>query len=218
MSSSRISCRRAGAELRQVVCDLSLSVQEISPTGRVSDRFIPHCTGQVLLDGGAGYLGDGFQCFSVRPDELRTRPTDHKKVVKWYMNHTGLDGRYRVLEVIDGTGPGMVRGSTIYRETSDFAHFPSTRYQYSPYLFEALMQLVGFYMVTTDPSERRPVLPVEIGEMQYVRQCRAGERIALEARLLARDKASLVWDARGLDDLGRTIMQIRAMRMQWVSE
>jgi len=215
---SRISCRRAGAELRQVVCDVSLSVQDISPTGRVTDRFTPHCTGQVLLDGGAGDLGEGFQDFPVRPDELRTHSVDHKKILKWYKNSTGLDGRYRVLEVIDGTGPGTVRGSTIYRETSDFAHLPSTRYQYSPYLFEALMQLVGFYMVTVDPSERRPVLPIEIGEMQFVRQCRAGERITLEARLRARDKASLVWDARGLDDLGRTIMQIRAMRMQWVSE
>jgi NAD(P)-dependent dehydrogenase (short-subunit alcohol dehydrogenase family) len=215
---SRISCRRAGADLRQVVCDVSLSVQDISPTGRVTDRFTPHCTGQVLLDGGAGSLGEGFQDFPVRPDELRTHSVDHKKVLKWYKNSTGLDGRYRVLDVIDGTGPGLVRGSTTYRETSDFAHLASTRYQYSPYLFEALMQLVGFHMVTTDPSERRPVLPIEIGEMRFVRQCRAGERITLEARLRSRDKASLVWDARGLDDLGRTIMQVRAMRMQWVSQ
>ncbi len=216
--SSRISCRRAGAGLREVVCEVSLSIQDISPTGRVTDRFTPHCTGQVLLDGGGGDLGEGFQGFPVRPDELRTRSMDHKKVLKWYKNRTGLDGRYRVLEVIDGAGPGMVRGRTTYRETSDFAHLPSARYQYSPYLFEALMQLVGFYMVTTDPSERRPVLPIEIGEMRFLRQCRAGERITLEARLRARDKASLAWDARGLDDLGRTIMQIRTMRMQWVSE
>jgi malonyl CoA-acyl carrier protein transacylase len=216
--SSRTSCRRAGAGLREVVGEVSLSIQDISPTGRVTDRFTPHCTGQVLLDGGGGDLGEGFQDFPVRPDELRTRSMDHKKVLKWYKNRTGFDGRYRVLEVIDGAGPGMVRGRTTYRETSDFAHLPSARYQYSPYLFEALMQLVGFYMVTTDPSERRPVLPVEIGEMRFLRQCRAGERITLEARLRARDKASLAWDARGLDDLGRTIMQIRTMRMQWVSE
>jgi malonyl CoA-acyl carrier protein transacylase len=216
--SSRTSCRRAGAGLREVVGEVSLSIQDISPTGRATDRFTPHCTGQVLLDGGGGDLGEGFQDFPVRPDELRTRSVDHKQVLKWYKNRTGLDGRYRVLEVIDGTGPGMVRGRTTYRETSDFAHLPSARYQYSPYLFEALMQLVGFYMVTTDPSERRPVLPIEIGEMRFLRPCRAGERITLEARLRARDKASLAWDARGLDDRGRTLMQIRTMRMQWVSE
>jgi 3-hydroxymyristoyl/3-hydroxydecanoyl-(acyl carrier protein) dehydratase len=172
----------------------------------------------VLLDGGGGDLGEGFQDFPVRPDELRTRSMEHKKLLKWYKNRTGLDGRYRVLEAIDGAGPGTVRGRTTYRETSDFAHLPNAQYQYSPYLFEALMQLVGFCMVTTDSSERRHVLPIEIGEMRFLRQCRAGERITLEARLRAQDEASLAWDARGLDDLGRTIMQIRTMRMQWVSE
>jgi len=216
--SSRTSCRRAGGGLREVVCEVSLSLQELSPTGRVMDRFTPHCTGRVLLDGGGGDLGEGFQDFPVHPDELRTRSMDHKKVLQWYKNRTGLEGRYRVLEVIEGTGPGMVRGRTTYRETGDFAHLPSARYQYSPYLFEALMQLVGFYMVTNDPSERRPVLPMEIGEMRFLRQCRTGEQMILEARLRARDKAFLVWDARGLDDSGRTIMQIRSMRMHWVSE
>ncbi len=216
--SSRTSCRRAGAGLREVVCEVSLSMQDISPTGRVTDHFTQHCTGQVLLDGGGGGLGEGFQDFPVRLDELRTGSVDHKKVLKWYKNRTGLNGRYRVLEVVDGAGPGMVRGRTTYRETRDFAHLPGSRYQYSPYLFEALMQLVGFYMVTADPSERRPVLPIEIGEMRFLRKCRAGERITLEARLRARDEASLAWDARGIDDQGRAIMQIHAMRMQWVSE
>jgi hypothetical protein len=215
---ARISCRRDGTDLRDVACDVSLSIHDISPTGRVTDRFTPHCTGQVLLDGGAGDLGDIFQDFPVRPDELRTRPVDHKKVLKWYKHHTGLDNRYRVLEAIDGMGPGIIRGRTSYRETTDFAHLTRARYQYSPYLFEALMQLVGFYMVTADPSERRPVLPIEIGEMRYVRQCRVGEQIILEARLRTQEEASLAWDARGLDPLGRTIMQIRTMRMQRVSE
>ncbi len=215
--SARTSCCRDGAGLREVACDVSLAIQELSPTGRVTDRFTPHCTGQVLLDGGSGTLGDGFQDFTIRPDELRARSLDHKKLLKWYKNHTGLDGRYRVLEAIDGAGPGLVRGRTTYRQTGDFAHLPNTRYQYSPYLFEALMQLVGFYMVTTDPAERRAVLPVEIGEMRFLRQCRAGERITLEARQRAQDQDSLTWDARGLDDQGRVIMQIRTMRLQRVA-
>ncbi len=115
--SSRISCRRAGGDPREVVCEASLSVQEISPAGRLTDRFIPHCTGQVLLGGGRGELAEGFQDFPVRPEELRTRPVNHEKVLQWYEDRTGLDGRYRVLEVIDGTGPGLVRGRTIYRES-----------------------------------------------------------------------------------------------------
>lgn len=215
--ASRIICRRAGAAPREVVCEASLSVKEISPTGRLADRFIPHCTGQVLLDAGRGELADWFQDFPVRPDELRTQPVNHEEVLKWYEDRTGLDGRYRVLEAIDGAGPGLVRGRTIYRETGDFAHLRAARYQYSPYLFEALMQLAGFHMLTMDPQDRRSMLPTEIGEMRFLRQCRPGEQITLEARLRVQDQESLAWDAVGLDDQGRTIMQVRAMRMHWVS-
>jgi acyl-CoA thioesterase FadM len=171
----------------------------------------------VLLGGGRGELAEWFQDFPVRPDELRTQPVNHEEVLKWYEDRTGLEGRYRVLEVIDGAGPGLIRGRTIYRETCDFAHLHAARYQYSPYLFEALMQLAGFHMLAIDPQDRRLVLPTEIGEMQFLRQCRPGEEITLEARLRVQDEESLVWDARGLDDRGRTIMQVRTMRMHWIS-
>jgi hypothetical protein len=122
-----------------------------------------------------------------------------------------------VLEAIDGAGPGLIRGRTIYRETGDFAHLHATRYQYPLYLFEALMQLAGFHMLAIDPQNRRSILPTEIGEMRFLRQCRQGEEIILEARLRAQGQESLAWDARGLDDRGRTIMQVRAMRMHWIS-
>jgi len=32
------------------------------------------------------------------------------------------------------------------------------------------------------------------------------------------DEEGLSWDARGIDDQGRTIIQVHNMRMQWVSE
>jgi len=65
--SARISCRRSGNDSREVVCEASLSVQEISPTGRLADRFIPHCTGQVLLGGGGENSPSGSKIFrSVR--------------------------------------------------------------------------------------------------------------------------------------------------------
>ena len=53
---------------------------------------------------------EGFPDFPVRPDELGTRPMDHKKVLKWYKDRSGLEGRYRVMEFLDGAGPGVVRG------------------------------------------------------------------------------------------------------------
>ena len=62
--TARISCRRSGNDLREVLCEVSLSLQEISPTGRLTDRFTPHCTGQVILDGGEGSLGEELPGFS----------------------------------------------------------------------------------------------------------------------------------------------------------
>ncbi|NTV44019.1 MAG: SDR family oxidoreductase, partial [Syntrophobacteraceae bacterium] len=160
---SRISCGRAGNGLREVLCEVSLAAREISPAGRLTDRFTPHCKGQVILDGGGGTLGEGLPDFPVRPAELRTGPVDQKKVLAWYKDRSGLEGRYRVLEFLDGAGPGVVRGRTTCRETHDFAHLRNTRYQYSPYLFEALLQLVGFCIAAMDPSERRSMIPLEIG-------------------------------------------------------
>ena len=215
---SRIFCRRAGNGLREVLCEVSLATQEISPAGRLTDRFTPHCKGQVILDGGGGYLGEGLPDFPVRLDELRTKPVDHKRLLTWYKDRSGLEGRYRVMEFLDGAGPGVVRGRTTCRETSDFANLRNARYQYSPYLFEALLQLVGFHIAATDPSERRSMIPMEIGEMRFLRKCRTGEQINLEARMRERDDKGLSWDARGIDDQGRTIMQIYGIRMHWVSE
>jgi hypothetical protein len=112
----------------------------------------------------------------------------------------------------------VVRGRSTYRETTDFAELRNARYQYSPYLFEALLQLVGFHLAATDPAQRRSMIPMEIGEMRFSRTCRAGEQLILEARLRAQDNEGSAWDARGIDDQGHTLMQVQNMRMQWVSD
>ena len=65
---SRISCRRAGNGLREVLCEVSLATQEISPAGRLTDRFTPHCKGQVILDGGDG--GNGGEDISGRGSRI----------------------------------------------------------------------------------------------------------------------------------------------------
>ena len=216
---SLISCRRSGnGRNREVLCDVTLGFREISPTGRLTERFTPQCKGEVILDGGKGVLVEKFPDFPVRPEELRTRPMNHKQVLKWYKKRSGLTGRYRVIESIDGAAPGVIRGRTVYPETRDFAHLQNTRYQYAPYLFEALLQLVGFHVAATNPSEGRSMIPSAIQEMRFLRKCRVGEKITLEARLRGNDKESLTWDAAGVDDQGRTLMQICGLRMQWISE
>ncbi len=213
---SRISCQRIDNGLREIACEVSLATQELSPAGRVTDRFTPHCKGQVILDGREGYLGVGLPGFPVQQEELQTPALDHSQVLHWYEERSSLKGRYRVMDLIEGAGPGVIRGRTTYREIDDFAQLRNTRYQYSPYLFEALLQLVGFNMAATTPLERRAMVPMEIGEMRFLRHCRAGEQISLEARMRSQDDQGLIWDSRGIDEQGRTIMQLYGVRMQWV--
>jgi hypothetical protein len=62
------------------------------------------------------------------------------------------------------------------------------------------------------------MIPMEIGEMRFLRKCRAGEPITLEARMRAQDDEGHAWDARGLDDQGSAIMQVSGIRMHWVSD
>jgi hypothetical protein len=218
---ARISCRRVTTGLPEVLCEVTLAAREISPAGRLTDRFTPHCEGQVILaggDGGGDCLGEIFPDFPVRLDELRTGPMEKEKVLEWYKERSGLAGRYRVLEFLDGAGPGVIRGQTVYRQTDDFANLPGAQYQYSPYLFEALLQLAGFYGVAMEMPEQRSMIPMEIGEMRFSRKCREGERITLEARLRAQNEQGCTWDARGLDEQGRTIMQVANMRMHFLGD
>jgi ribose 5-phosphate isomerase len=80
------------------------------------------------------------------------------------------------------------------------------------------MQLVGFSIVAMAPMQRQAMIPVEVGEMRFSRKCREGEQITLEARMRMEDEKGFVWDARGIDDQGLTIMQVHGLRMQKVSE
>jgi hypothetical protein len=216
---STISCRRIAAGQPEVVCEVSLAARELSPVGRLTERFTPHCEGRVILAGGEveGCPGVEFPDFPVRLDELRTGSVEGGRVRAWYSDLSGLAGRYQVLESLDGAGPGAVRGHTVYRQSDDFADPVDARYQYSPYLFEALLQLPAFYHLAMKIPEQRSMIPMEIGEMRFWRTCRAGERLTLEARMRAENERGSSWDARALDEQGRTVMQVADMRMHWVA-
>jgi NAD(P)-dependent dehydrogenase (short-subunit alcohol dehydrogenase family)/acyl carrier protein/3-hydroxymyristoyl/3-hydroxydecanoyl-(acyl carrier protein) dehydratase len=214
---STIFCHRIDNGLTGVVCEVSLATQEVSPSGRLTDRFTPHCKGQVILDGGQIDSEEGFLDFPVRSDELRTQPMDQKNILKWYKKHSDLQGRYRVLEFLDGAGPKVVRGQTTCRQPDDFAALRNAQYQYSPYLLEAILQLAGIYCFAMKLPEKRSLIPMEIGEMRFYRKCRAGEKIILEARMRTQSSQGFAWDARGIDDQGRTLMQVSDMWMHWVS-
>jgi hypothetical protein len=138
---------------------------------------------------------------------------EHGEIEELYEKSTGLRGRYRVLEKIQGSGPGIMKGTTIYRQGEDMAGLGRTIYLYPPYLLEALMHLFAFY-----PDLRREeggwnLIPAGLEELRFTRPAKDGERFSLEARLRSRDKQGFTWDARSLDENGTSVLQVLSMRM-----
>jgi hypothetical protein len=130
-----------------------------------------------------------------------------------YEERTGLKGRYRVLERIHGTGPGVVKGSMIYREQKDVAGLDRVRYQYSPYLMEALMHLFAFYPAIRQEEGAWNLIPAGMKEMRFTRPALNEENCTLEARLRSHNDQGFTWDARVVDDSGITILQVLSLRM-----
>ena len=139
--------------------------------------------------------------FAVKEEDLDTRPIEPPEIQESYENRTGLRGRYRVLETIQGTGSGIVKGAMVYREEQDMAGLERVRYQYSPYLLEALMHLLAFY----------PAIRQEEGTLDLIPAGRLGQvaDIADAACFLAGEQASYVNGQVLFVDGGYTAIGIR---------
>ena len=106
----------------------------------------------------------------------------------------------------------------IYHQGTDFAAPLESRYQYSPYLLEALMQVVNFFIAMRDPEEPRSMIPYRIGEMMFFRKATPDEELTLEARMKSRDEKGITWNARALDATGRVLMNATDIMMRWFSK
>ncbi|MBI4962018.1 MAG: SDR family NAD(P)-dependent oxidoreductase [Desulfomonile tiedjei] len=215
---SEVSCRRVSSGVNGVQCEVTLSTREISPSGRIMDRLQSNFKAIVMLASYHAIPAEDLPGFPVKPEELESRPMDHDEALEWYQNRTDMQDRYRVIEDLDGTSAGAIRGRIIYKQGTDFAPPLRSRYQYSPYLLEALMQVVNFYIAMRDPDEPRSMIPYRIGEMMFFRKCAAGEEITLEARMKSSDEKGITWNARALDETGRVLMNAKDIMMRWFSK
>ncbi len=211
---ARIVCRRlqenGGGE---VICDASLSSPHITATGRVLDRWTTNYTGQVIL-GPSGQPLPDWPGFTVKPEELDTAKFDQQGVLLFYRKYSNFGDRYRLLEALDGTGTGVIRGRTIFRQQNDFAGLNGVRYQYSPYLLEAMKHLVNSYLLLREEDVSAAMIPFGIGEMRFARACRPGEEIVLEGRRRSHDSGGATWDVRAVDAAGQTIMTATGLIMK----
>jgi hypothetical protein len=216
---SIIECQRIAVEGLEVICRVTLAGKGISPSGRVLERMSDNYRAQVILGGTDSLSLEELEGFPVRLDELDTRPMDKAEVLSKYDERTTMQGRYRVIETLDGTGSGCIRGKMTYRVRKDFSDLVGTAYQYSAYLLEALMQLANFYILMSDDPERDlTIIPHKIGEVRFSRKCLDGETVVVEGRVRDRDDEGLIWDSCARDAEGRVLMTARDIRMKWFSK
>jgi len=209
---SRISCRSVDRNGDGVLCELSLAAGRMKADGGISDQLRTNYSGQVLL-GGPGLEPDGdLEGF---PSDLKPLDLKRDQLLEEYGLRSDMKGRYRVIESLTGISPEAIRGTMIYHESQDFAGTAVSRYQYSPYLLESLMQLASFFVVMTGISESGAFIPFRLGEVIFARKCLDGEEIAIEGCLRSRSDEGFVWDARGVDKGGRTVMKARKMTFKW---
>ncbi|MFC1884078.1 SDR family NAD(P)-dependent oxidoreductase [Thermodesulfobacteriota bacterium] len=211
----RIACRKTDGIQLKSLCQISISSQDISPTGRLLDSWSANYEGQVIL-GGWDKTSINSADLNILPDYLDTPPMNRSDIVRWYEARTALNNRYRVIESINGSGPDVITGSTVYNKGEDFAGLGSPIYLYSPYLFEALMHLASLYIVIRDKKESRTAIPAGIEEMRFARKCMPGEQVQLEARMRLEDASGHQWDARAVDKNGTTIMIVKGLAMKWL--
>jgi acyl transferase domain-containing protein/acyl carrier protein len=211
---SRIHCTAMGGSPGELLTQVTISSPLISPSGRELDRWTTNFAGQVIMGSGPRTLNP-LPGFPVTPEEMETRPMVPDEVAEYYETRTSMQGRYRVMESLEGTGPGCIRGAMLYREVRDFPGEGPNHYQFSPYLLEAFLHLANFYVVMRDEDEERRMIPAGIGELLFTRPCREGERLVLEARLQNENPESYIWVARATDDTGAVIMQVTGLQLRW---
>ena len=211
---ARIVCRRLQENGDgEVLCDLSLSSLDINTTGRVLDRWTTNYTGQVILGRSSRPLPD-WPGFAVKPEERDSAQFDQEGVLRFYRKYSDFGERYRVINALDGSSPGVIRGRTTLTRMEDFAGLNGARYQYSPYLLEALQHLVNSYLLLREEEVVATMIPFGIGEMRFSRAYRPGEEIILEGRRRSHDGGGATWDIRAVDDAGQSIMTVHGLIMK----
>ena len=210
---ARLTGRRLEVEDGRVIFEVALSSQGVSPSGRRLDSWSVNYRGRVILGGLARPLSE-WPGFLIRDHELSRPGLDRSRVREWYRAGTGLKDRYQVIEAIDGAGPESIRGWTVLRESDDFAGLDRTRYQYSPYLLEALLHLPSFHAALQNNDRTGIGIPVGIDELRFQRHLPPGERMTLHARRRSADDQGLTWDACAVDPAGVVVFQLKGLRLE----
>lgn len=214
---SEVSCHKLGSQDGKTMVKVALKTWDISPSGRVMDRKSTNYEAMVIMGPDFVPIESKTPGFPVSEKEFTLSSMNREEVQAWYDESTKMQGRYRIMDTVFGAGPGCVKGAFTYRMTDDFAEPLRSKYQYSPYLLEALMQLVNFYIIMENQNERRSMIPYRIGELILAKPRKNNERLTVEARLKKSDPEGIVWDARAIDSDSSVVMFAKDLHMKWFS-
>ncbi|HEY3382688.1 MAG TPA: SDR family NAD(P)-dependent oxidoreductase [Vicinamibacterales bacterium] len=206
-------CRSSRGDQGSVVCDVALTAVDDPTQPPRADHAFRSFGCRVRL--GAGTWRARAEAPWLAPGTCDTEAKDRRALLGKYETKTGLTGRYRVLHGFDGTAPGLTAGHTLYAEEADFAGRRDNRYQYSPYLLEAMLQAAHFYPHMRDESDERKALPMRIGRLRIGRRAVAGENIRVEGRCTADTEAGMLWDLRAVDRSGEVVLEVSEFLARW---
>jgi acyl transferase domain-containing protein/NADP-dependent 3-hydroxy acid dehydrogenase YdfG/acyl carrier protein len=213
--ASQIICRSVQSYGPEIVCNLTLKAPGIAQKDHMRKNGKVHYRAELVMGIDQAVVGNPTGRFPINPEEIATRPMKRDEILEKYQQKTDMQTRYRLMEAFDGSGEGVIRGHFIYKQYTDFNNQHKSNYQYSPYLLEALLQAVNFYIFMKDEMEQRPMIPRSIGQMVPVRKCQESEIITVEARIDDLDKDRIIWNARAIDRNMRPIMYVEKLEMNW---
>ena len=210
-------CTQMETRAEKVVCELSLQARQIAPGGRDLDRMEEICAGRLLLQSHFP-SPESFPAFPISASEATLPSVDAKTLLELY-NHTGLQGRYRVLQQISLLAPDLASALARIPTLPDFADGPLQKYQFEPYALESIFQLIAFQTSLLQlPSEEANVLiPYAVDEILLDRRCAPGDELPVQARRRSRNEQGTVWDALVLDLDGNAVLSATGVNLRWVT-
>ena len=211
-----IECSTVDRTERGVLCEAQLFTTSPNQPERIV-RSRPHYKGTFVLGSTKqSHLTDDSEEIQF-PKVGLMQPISRSSILAQYDLRSGMKDRYRVIESIMGLGEGMITATTIYKRSTDFLDRPNTVYQYSPYLLEALMQAVSFYMLGRGVSTNAAIIPHRVQDLVFSRPCNDGETLVIQGRMLKEDSEGLEWEVLGVDESGETIMHVKRLTFRWFS-
>lgn len=206
-----IAARRWEASPGRVVCTLELSSPDSLASAEADQPWPLKARGRVLL----GAKVSPPQPLAWHPQtELLPGPViGPEEMAAYYARPPVMGHRYQVLTSVTALGPQAIRGLAGYRQGEDMAGQGMARYQYPPYLLEAMLHLINFHWSERQPQRRRLLFPLSLRELSWHGWPREGSEVVVEARRLHVSDMGQEWEGQILSPEGQVLLRAGGLQL-----